>query len=398
MHDPVMGPMSLRLGTYLPFSLNVYLNGHSFVAQRLTSQGIGFGKHDNAILASDDVTSLQAAADALTPDVIRQRCHYWAQRLTPRFSQAELQAVGSDRYAFSVAQVEYAYDMIFKRQLPLQNLVRRMAELGALLGGADRTMTTFGRRINRRYNGKLMTVLEAADQGNPVLRSYYHSSYAKLYEKPDQARRTVALRAEVCINDPYHLGVKRDLENLPTLVGKMAGAAQRYLELHAELLDSTVDAGQLAQLTKPTLPGKRRIPGLRLQDDRVLRLLDVLLQPAGMVADWTIAELHARLLARYRLTPDDYRPSQLRYDLWKLRAKGLVARVEHHRRYRLTEPGLRLGTLLVKLRFRLLGPLVTLAAEPRPGRNPAANAVEAAYRKLDRALDGVFSALALKAA
>ncbi len=257
VNDPVMGAMSLRLGTYLPFALQVYLNGHSFVAQRLTSQGIGFGKHDNAILAIDDATELQAAADALTPDIIRQRCNYWAQRLTPRFSLAELQAVGSERYAFSVAQVEYAYASIFKRQLPLQNLVRRMAELGALLGGADRTVTTFGRRINRRYNGKLQTVLEAADQGNPVLRSYYQSSYAKLYEKPDHAQRTVALRAEICINDPYHLDVKRGLENLPTLVDKMAGAAQRYLDLHANLLDSTVDAGQIAELTKHTMLGKR---------------------------------------------------------------------------------------------------------------------------------------------
>jgi len=396
INDAVLGPMSLRLGTYLPFSLNVYLNGHSFVAQQLTGQGIGFGKYDNAILAVDDAALLQAAADALRPDVIRQRCQLWAQRLTPRFSPAEQLATGS--YAFSLAQVEYAYDIIFKRQLPLQNMVRRMVELGAFLGGADRTVTTFGRRINRRYNGKLMTVLEAADQGNPVLRSYYHSSYAKLYEKPDHAQRTVALRAEVCLNDPYHLGVKRGLENLPTLVDKMAGAAQRYLELHAGLLDSSVDAGQLADLTKPTLLGKRRIPGLRLQDDRVLRVLDVVLQPAGCVADWTIADLHARLLARYRLTADDYRPSQLRYDLWKLRAKGLITRVQHHRRYRVTDSGSRLGTLLVKLRFRLLGPLLTLAAEPHPHRIPAANTVEAAFRKLDQALDGVFSALALKAA
>lgn len=396
VNDAVLGPMSLRLGTYLPFSLNVYLNGHSFVARRLTAQGIGFGKHDNAILAVDDAAALQAAAEALTPELIRQRCAVWAERLTPHFSPAERLATGS--YAWSVAQVEYAYDIVFKRQQPLQNMVRRMVELGAFLGGADRTVTTFGRRINRRYNGKLQTVLEAADQGNPVLRSYYQSSYAKLYEKPDHAQRTVALRAEICINDPYHLKVKRGLENLPLLVTKMAGAAQRYLELHADLLDSTVDAGHLADLAQPTLLGKRRIPGIRLQDDRVLRLLDILVQPAGIVADWTIADLHARLLARCRLSPDDYRPSQLRYDLWKLRAKGLVARVEHHRRYRLTDSGARLGMLLVKLRFRLLGPVVTLAAQPRPPRGAGANTVEAAYRRLDQALDAVFSALALKAA
>jgi hypothetical protein len=396
LNDPVLGPMSLRLGTYLPFSLNFYINGHSFVAQRLTAQGVSFRKHDNAILATDDAAALQAAADALTPALIRERCQCWAERLTPHFSPAERLATGS--YAFSLAQVEYAVDTVFHRQRPLQALVRRMVELGAFLGGADRTVTTFGRRLNRRYQGKLMTVLEAADQGHPVLRSYYRSSYAKLYEKPDHAQRTVALRAEVCINDPYHLGVKRGLDNLPLLVDKMSGVAERYLDLHAELLNSTVDTGQLAELARPTLLGQRRIPGIRLHDERVLRLLEVLVQPAGAVADWTIADLHARLLARYRLSPDEYRPSQLRYDLWKLRAKGLVTRVEHHRRYRLTDSGARLGTLLVKLRLRLLGPLVSLATQPRPLRTSSADGLESAYRQLDRALDDVFSALALKAA
>ena len=93
----------------------------------------------------------------------------------------------------------------------------------------------------------------------------------------------------------------------------------------------------------------------------MLRLLEVLLQPTGLVAD-----LHARVLERYHLSPDDYQPSQVRYDLWKLRAKAIVERSGTGRRYRVTATGLRLGTLLVKLRFRLLGPLVTLVTRPHP--------------------------------
>ena len=55
--DPIMGPMSLRVSTYLPFSIQVWLNGHSFVAEHLTRQGIGFEKYDNAILGVDDMGS-----------------------------------------------------------------------------------------------------------------------------------------------------------------------------------------------------------------------------------------------------------------------------------------------------------------------------------------------------
>src|SRR5690242_19038412 len=105
----------------------------------------------------------------------------------------------------------------------------------------------------------------------------------------------------------------------------------------------------------PTLIGHRRIPGIKLHDDRVIRLLEVLLHAGNFVADWTSRDVHVRLLARRRLADLEYRLGQLRYDLAKLRAKGLVERLGRTRRYRLTPLGLRVGILLVKLRLRLLG-------------------------------------------
>jgi hypothetical protein len=178
----------------------------------------------------------------------------------------------------------------------------------------------------------------------------------------------------------------------------MASTADRYLDLHADLLDTTVDAGDLVALSRPTIQGSRRVPGIRLHDDRVIRLLEVLMQPAGLVADWTIADLHARLLQRYHLTAEDYRRSQLRYDLAKIRAKGLVERVGSSRRYRVTPVGFRLGLLLVKVRFRLLGPLFSIATPHSSHRRPPTSPIEAATRKVDSGLDELFTALALKVA
>ena len=396
--DHVMGPMCVCVGTYLPFPLQFYLNGHSFVAQRLTAMGVHFRKHDNALLSVGNSGTLGSVVAALTPELIEQRCRYWAAQIAPRFTYRERQAAHLHGYAFSVAQVEYSYDTLFRQSGQLDAIMRRLAEQGAFLGGADRTVTTFGRHINRRYNGKLMTVLEATDQGHPSLRSYYKSSFVKLYTKPDERNRDRCLRVEVCLNDPDHLGIKRGLQNLPQLLDKMASTADRYLDLHANLLDSAVDAGDLAALSQPTIQGSRRVPGIRLHDDRVIRLLDVLLQPAGLVADWTIADLHARLLQRYHLTAEDYRRSQLRYDLTKIRAKGMVERVGSTRKYRVTPIGLRLGLLLVKVRFRLLGPLFSVATAPRSHRRPPSSPVEAATRKVDAGLDELFTALALKAA
>ena len=391
--DPVMGSMSLRVSTYLPFTITAYLNGHHFVGERLRQAGVALYQRDNAILRVADPVALQAAADTLTPAVLRERCDYWAAKVAPQFSLAERAAVDL-RYRYSLAQIELATDVIFAEPSPLRALFRRAVELGLLMGGADRTAHLFGRQITSRYGGKLQTVLDRRNEGHPVLRAYYRTSFVKQYEKAE-----TLLRTETCINDPYHLNVGRRLENLPKLVTRMAETNQRFLDAQSELLACTVDQGDLARLAQPIQVGKRRVPGLRLQDDRVLRLLDVLLHPGSFVADWTSRDVLARLLDRHRLTEADYRLTQLRYDLGKLRAHGLVERIGRTRRYRLTERGLKLGVILVKLRTRLLGPLATLVDAPasRP-ETTIDSAVEAAFRQVDLAVDQLCSTLGLKAA
>jgi hypothetical protein len=103
-----------------------------------------------------------------------------------------------------------------------------------------------------------------------------------------------------------------------------------------------------------------RVPGLKLHNDRVVRLLETLLYPGGFVRDWMSRTLHARVVARHHLIGDEYRRYKLRYDLSKSRAKGFVERIGKSRRYSLTPLGLKLAVLLVKLPLRLLGLLASL--------------------------------------
>ncbi len=237
-------------------------------------------------------------------------------------------------------------------------------------------------------------MLDRRNEGQPILRSYYGSSFVKQYEKDDRL-----LRTETCINNTYDLGVGRRLENLPTLHERMQATNTRYLEAQAELLASTVDGGALARLARPVTVGTRRVPGLKLEDDRVIRLLEALLHPGSFVANWTTREVHARVLARHRLTEADYRLSQLRYDLGKLRAHQLVERLGTSRRYHLTATGLKLGVLLVKLRTRLLGPLASVASDEQPRRpTRTTSQVEAAFRQVDIALDHLCDTLGINPA
>lgn len=77
IRDEVLGPMMLCVGSFLPFHITYYLNGHHFIERELLRLGLRFRKDDNAFLATADPTALQAAADRLSPTIIRQRLEHW---------------------------------------------------------------------------------------------------------------------------------------------------------------------------------------------------------------------------------------------------------------------------------------------------------------------------------
>jgi hypothetical protein len=89
LRDERLGPMVMRIASFFPFQATYYLNGHSFMERELLRAQIGFKKQDNAFLAVDDVAALQAAADRLSPDLIRERLDYWTFHLGPKFSAHE---------------------------------------------------------------------------------------------------------------------------------------------------------------------------------------------------------------------------------------------------------------------------------------------------------------------
>ena len=107
VRDEVLGPIVVRMASFFPFHATYYLNGHSFMEQELKRKQIGFRKDDNAFLAVDDVAELQAAADRLSPQIIRKQLDYWTLILGPKFSKKERSQMSLSRF-YAISQIEYA--------------------------------------------------------------------------------------------------------------------------------------------------------------------------------------------------------------------------------------------------------------------------------------------------
>jgi len=170
IRDEVLGPIALCVGSFLPSSITYYLNGHSFIVRELERVSVPFRKEDNAFLAVANPQVLPAAADRLSPPIIRKQLDHWTWVVGPKFSQKDRAAINLNRH-YSLQQVEYCCNYVFRRNFPIHNLFERSCDLGLFRLTADKLSHMFGFRLHRRMPGKLATVLERMEHGHHVLRA-----------------------------------------------------------------------------------------------------------------------------------------------------------------------------------------------------------------------------------
>jgi hypothetical protein len=206
---------------------------------------------------------------------------------------------------------------VFRRHFPIHKIFERSCELGVFRLTADVVTQIFGVRKHKRLRGKLHTMLEKVDHGHHVLRIYCKSLVARMYEKFG-----TFLRVEVCVNRLKDLGLNKGLEQLPALREKLIAVTDRLAGVEADLLNVHVDFPMFERLAKPVTAGSTKIPGIKIHDTRMLRLMEILLHGGSQLAGWRMAQMHRAVLETFVTTPDTYSLTQLRYDVRKLRPRS----------------------------------------------------------------------------
>jgi hypothetical protein len=213
------------------------------------------------------------------------------------------------------------------------------------------------------------------------------------------------LRTETTSYHTPDLGVNKGVEHLPELRQTMATANDRYLDVQQDVLETFVDRGQLEGLRQPTVsPSGRRTPGLKLDDPRLLAVFQALTCFALLAGRgrFRTTDLHATVAESLGKTPESYTLGQLRYDLGKLRGKGLVERVVGTQSYLLPSQGYRIAVLYLKLFHRIYAPLTAGIMEPVSWDDRVAPERRALldrwYAALERDLNRLFESVGLRLA
>jgi hypothetical protein len=399
VNDERWGRMFVRICPYLPFSARVCLNQHHWLAVRMREEGIDFQQCTNAFLRCSNPARLQELADSLTARDMLTCGQKWLAAFTPFFTERERKHAGCQHRLF-FAQVELCDNLIFRRRAALDRMGERLLDANRTIGQPNKITMIFGRKITKQYQGKLQTVIEDMNLPNSVIRSHYGNGFVKQY-----VRDHVLLRTEPASNNVNDYGCKKAVEHLPELRQKMSAVIDNYHNVQQDILETFIDRGQLRKLAEPTvLPNGKRIPGLKLDHPRQLALMHALVRFSHIAAQstFTTSEIYANTLSALAASPKDYSLASLRYDLSKLRTKGLVERVPRSRRYRLPREGYSVCLVFLKLFERIYAPLTAGLLSPVSGdsgvQQQRRSQLDRLYQRVIDDLDKLMDAVGLKAA
>jgi len=180
------------------------------------------------------------------------------------------------------------------------------------------------RKVSKQYRGKLQTEIEDMDLPNPVIRSHYRNGFIKQY-----VRDHLILRTEAASNTST-ITASRKPSKIYLSSKKLYRRSTITTSTSSRISWKPLSIAVSCEAREPTITSTgKRIPGLKLDHPRQLALMHALVRFAHVAAGntFTTAEIHPAVIEALGCAPESYTLASLRYDLSKLRAKGLVAKL-----------------------------------------------------------------------
>jgi len=335
--DADLGLIYLRVPTWAPFRLQFYCNGHGWLARRLAAEGVGFTAADNAFVRIDDWSRAQDLADGFSPDQLHRVLDRYAALCCP-----VLDAFGQS-YHWSLMQVEYSTDLVFRSAATLGPLYEQLARESVLSVKAEQVATFLGHKITPQLAQEVGSQFSTRIEGTCIKHRFGKSSI-KMYDKFGRI-----LRIETTTNDvssfKHHrkvehrnqpatrqlAPVKKSIYSLIDLREIMFACNRRYLEHLSALDDFSAGVRALDRITKPRQLDGKTLKGLNFFDHLDKALLLAFQNPRVNIAGLRRADLASLIVG---ISPD-----RLSRQLCRLRGLGVIKRVAGTYRYYLTRLG-----------------------------------------------------------
>ena len=359
--DAQLGLCYLRVPTWAPFRLQFYCNGHNWLANRLKAAGIAFRQLDNTFVSVADYARAQDIANGFSVKVLHETLNRIALTYCPVMTH--FTDTYPEPYHWSIMQVEYATDIVFKQQNDLARLYETLVRTAIHAVKADNVATFLGRRLHGNYEDEVGNNFHTRIEGTRI-KHHMGPAAIKMYDK-----QSLVLRIETTVNDVSFFKHRREvvhrdntkemklapmqktIYSIGPLRELLEAANRRYLAFLSDLLDPSAGIDKLDKLTQPVIKNERTYKGFNLFDKDDLKLFVALAR-----GEWNISGFQNSSLRR--ILSDKTGP-QLSRLLKRLHLHGLIRKVGKTYKYYLTQFGQHV--LLTALKVRELVVIPQLA-------------------------------------
>jgi len=348
--DREFGWMHVRLQSWFPFEIQIYINGREWLARQLDLHGINYKRYENTFLWIENM----AVAEQLCEKFRRRKLYrvlvHFGSWMNPLLGK--IRRLGYGSYYWVADQAEYATDIMFRNRESLMFLLEDLFEHATLYFSSEDVMRFLGRKLNGNFKGELTTDQKRRPEGVRVKHRMKRNSI-KIYDKWS------VLRVETTINNPREFKVLR-VDDTPTgrkrrwvPMGKGVCNLWRYAQVSAQAnaryLDALAQAPAKGEFVRDLddLCRSRIVNGKRYAKFNPVAADTAALFAAVLAGEHSLNGFRNRDLA-VRLDPEllDRSPQMRRRFgarvsrlIAKLRGHGLVSKVKDSRLYRVTQRG-----------------------------------------------------------
>jgi hypothetical protein len=349
--DSEFGFMHIRLQSWFPFQLQIYINGREWLARQMDRRRIAYQRYENSFLDLGQLDQIQRLCQRFSRRKWVRLLDAFARRVNPILPLITRSGFGG--YWWVLEQAEIATDVMFRDRPRLQALLPQLFSHALTRFSADDVMRFLGKRLHGGFKGQLTTDSKRRPEGYRVKHRVKGNSI-KLYDKWS------VLRVETTICWPRQFKVLRlvkrprrkptwqwvpmgkGVANLPRYLQVGAQANRRYLEALAQVQQQGKAVRELDSLCQPVSRD-----GIRFAKLQPLARSQQALFRAVMSADHLIHGLRNRQIREALYGPDGHHDelhrrracARVSRMLRTLRGHGIISRVRHANLYRVTPRG-----------------------------------------------------------
>jgi hypothetical protein len=277
--DEYLGFGYIRVPTWCPFKLQVYINGHNILANELEKHGMKYSMIDNAFDYIEDFSKAQEICDNIDIRKIHKRLDQLAKTYCPVHSSF------NEVYHWSIMQAEYATDIVFKKQEYLQAIYSELTATAIHTVKPNNIATFLGHKVDPRYQGEMGNNYNIRIEGSRIKHTMGKSSI-KMYDKFSKILRIETTTNDVGFFKHYRevehrdgtktmqfAPLKKNIYSLTLLALLFKASNRRYLEFISAFDNKEAGRKRLDKITKPRQENNRNYKGFNLfsfQDQSLL--------------------------------------------------------------------------------------------------------------------------------